>query len=203
MTDSDALPEGHLRLLHSLEPAYLQSDDPIRQSGFGGGAARWREEREPILDAIDSDGDLLDVGCANGFLLECLMEWAQERGIRLTPHGLDIGPRLIELARQRLPGYAANFSVGNAWNWQPPQRFDYVYVLYDSVPPDYLAEYIQRLLARCILPGGRLIIGAYGSRSRQLLPFDIAAFLHTNGFAVAGTAEGGSPVIARFAWIQK
>jgi hypothetical protein len=30
-------------------------------------------EREPILTAIDSGGDILDIGCANGYLLECLM----------------------------------------------------------------------------------------------------------------------------------
>jgi SAM-dependent methyltransferase len=203
MAHSDALPEDYLRLLQSLEPSYLQSDDTLRQSGFGGGLARWREEREPILDAIDSDGDLLDVGCANGFLLECLVQWGQERGLALTPHGVDLGPRLVELARKRLPSYAANFHVGNAWNWEPPQRFAYVYALYDSVPPNYLTEYVQRLLARCVVRGGRLIMGAYGSRSRHQQPFDIASFLRANGFTVAGTSEGGNPTIARFAWIQK
>jgi SAM-dependent methyltransferase len=202
MLHSDALPDDYLRLLLSLEPSYLQSDDPIRQSGFGGGAARWREEREPILDAIDKDGELLDVGCANGFLLECLLVWGQQRGLALTPHGVDLGPRLVELARSRLPRYAANFHVANGWNWEPPQRYDYVYALYDSVPADYLTLYVQRLLARCVGVGGRLIIGAYGSRSRQQQPFDIAAFLRANGFAVAGTSQGGHPTIARFAWIQ-
>jgi hypothetical protein len=29
--------------------AYLGHSDPIRQSGFGGCAERWRAEREPIL----------------------------------------------------------------------------------------------------------------------------------------------------------
>src|SRR5262245_18750715 len=108
MVHSDALPDDYLRLLESLEPAYLQSDDPIRQSGFGGGAARWRAEREPLLAAIEKDGALLDVGCANGFLLECLLQWSQPRGLTLTPHGIDMGPRLVELARARLPLYAAN-----------------------------------------------------------------------------------------------
>ena len=45
----------------ALEDSYLSSDDPIAQSGFGGGAARWRAEREPILTAVDHDGDFLDV----------------------------------------------------------------------------------------------------------------------------------------------
>ena len=203
MLFSDQLPEEYLHLLQSLEPSYLKSDDPIRQSGFSGGEVRWRLEREPILDAISADGDFLDVGCANGFLLDCLLQWGQERGLTLTPYGVDMGSRLIELARKRLPCYAANFYVGNAWNWEPPRQFRYVYALYDSVPPDYLAEYVQRLLARCVVPGGRLILGAYGSRSRHLPPFDLAAFLCAARHTVAGTSQGGDPIIARFAWVDK
>ncbi len=69
------LPRDFVRRIESLEEAYLRSDDPIRQSGFGGGAERWRAERGPILEAVEGDGDLLDIGCANGYLLECLVAW--------------------------------------------------------------------------------------------------------------------------------
>ena len=94
------LPEDFLQKLREVEDAYLATDDPIRQSGFLGGEARWREERELILDAVDRDADFLDIGCANGYLLQCLVQWARERGITLTPYGVDIGPRLVELAKQ-------------------------------------------------------------------------------------------------------
>jgi hypothetical protein len=67
------LPPDFLNRARSLEASYLQTDDPIRQSGFGGGSERWRAERSPILNAIESDGDMLDIGCANGYLLECLV----------------------------------------------------------------------------------------------------------------------------------
>lgn len=199
----DQLPEEHQRLIESLGFHYLQHEDPSRQSGFGGGAVRWREEREPILDAIDSDGDLLDVGCANGFLLESLVQWGQERNLVLTPYGVDLGQGLIEVARKRQPHFIANFFVANAWNWEPPRKFGFVYALHDCVPLDYLTEYAQRLLTRAVAPGGRLILGAYGSRSRQLAPFDVAAFLRSAGFVVAGAAQGGNPVQARFAWVDK
>ena len=108
------LPMRFLRELEALESSYLREDDPIRQSGFGGGPERWRSEREPILDAIDGDGDILDIGCANGYLLECLVTWGRERGLSLVPHGVDQGSRLIELARARLPDFHSNFHVGNA-----------------------------------------------------------------------------------------
>jgi predicted methyltransferase len=101
-----------------------------------------------------------------------------------------------------LPRFAANFFVGNAWDWEPPKRFRYVYSLYDCVPPDYLGEYVARLLSRVVAPGGRLIIGAYGSRSRGLPPFDIAGFLRSRGFNVVGASQGGEPAMTGFAWLD-
>ena len=61
-------PAGFLEDARGLKAAYLTSDDPIRQSGFGGGRGRWVSERSPLVEAIDADGDFLDVGCANGLL---------------------------------------------------------------------------------------------------------------------------------------
>ena len=89
MSQPAQLPGAFLSELRQLEVSYLQRSDPIEQSGVHGGAARWRAARDPILDAIESAGDLLDIGCANGYLLECLMEWGRERGLELTPYGLD------------------------------------------------------------------------------------------------------------------
>lgn len=201
ITDRQLPPEfqDHIK---SLQGYYLKEADPILQSGFHGGSVRWRAERGPILAAIDSDGDLLDIGCANGHLLECLVAWGKERGLTLTPFGLDIGSQLIELARRRLPQFPGNFWVGNGWDWQPVRRFRYVYGLYDCVPVDYLAEYTERLLQRVVAPAGRLMLGAYGSRSQNLSPFDTAGFLKSAGFAVAGTATGGWPPVTAFAWID-
>jgi hypothetical protein len=92
-----ALPDGFLIELAALPEAYLRHTDPIRQSGFGGGAERWRLEREPILEGIDRSGSLLDIGCANGYLLECLVSWGRERHVELEPYGLDISQDLISL----------------------------------------------------------------------------------------------------------
>lgn len=191
---------AHVR---ALEPAYLQSDDPIVQSGFHGGPERWRREREPILDAVTADGDIVDVGCANGYLLLCLVQWAAERGCRLTPHGVDIGPRLIEEAKARLPQFAANFQVANGWDWRPDRRFRYVYTLYDCVPVTHVGEYAERLLERAVAPGGRLIAGAYGSRSRGQAALDIGGALRSHGLAIAGESTGGDPPLTRFAWVDQ
>jgi hypothetical protein len=85
----DTFPPEFIAHIRGLEAAYLRETDPIRQSGFAGGADRWRSEREPILCAVEGDGDLLDLGCANGFLSECLATWAGERGL-LEGSGLPV-----------------------------------------------------------------------------------------------------------------
>lgn len=197
------LPADHLAHIRSLEPAYLASDDPILQSGFHGGPERWRAEREPILEAITSDGGVLDIGCANGYLLQCLVQWGAERGLRLNPYGVDIGPRLIDAARARLPAFAGNFWAANAWDWRPTRRFRYVYTLRDCVPIEMLRHYVTHLLGDIVQQGGRLIVGDYGSRSQGRSPLDVGSLLRSYGLAVAGESAGGEPVITRFAWVDK
>lgn len=194
------LPIEFTAMLDRLAESYLRESDPVRASGFGGGDARWRSEREPILDAVAGAGDLLDVGCANGYLLECLVAWGAERGLALTPHGVDRSEALIQLARSRLHGFERNLHVGDAWTWVPPRRYDYVYALHDCVPLDYLPEYVERLLERAVAPRGRLILGAYGSRSRGTPPYDVRGLLDTLGHSVSGWTAGGRPPVSLFAW---
>ncbi len=203
MNPSARLLDDFLRELAELEEAYVTRDDPIEQSGFSGGPERWRAEREPIFDGITRDGDLLDVGCANGYLLECLVEWGCERGVDITPFGLDQGARLIEIARRRQPHVAGHFYVGNAWDWQPPRRFQYVYTLLDCVPQAYESAYLRRLLDRFVKPGGRLIAGDYGSRSRDLPARDVATVFEAAGLAVAGTSASPDGWTTRFAWVDR
>ncbi len=196
-----ALPADFLQHLRQLEASYVNEVDPIRQSGFSGGAERWRAEREPILDPIRESGELLDIGCANGYLLESLIAWAQERGIRLIPYGIDQSAALVELARRRLPQFASHFYVANAWEWEPPQRYRYVYSVHDCVPDGFLASYVARLLQQVVAPGGLLILGAYGSRSGGVEPLPLRERLIEFGLAPAGGATVGHAPISRFVWV--
>ena len=204
-TDDDMIADEFMEQIRGLERHYLVHDDPIMQSGYFGGAERWRREREIVLAAVERDGDLLDVGCANGYLLECLVQWAGDKGIGLTPYGVDIGARLIEEARRRLPAHADHFWVGDAWTWQPPRSFQYVYTLHDCVPSELLGQYARRLLSGYVSDGGRLIIGAYGSGSRNDPAVDVASALEQSGLAVAGAESvlHRNLPITRIAWIDK
>ena len=203
MTSDHGLPPDFLDQLRKLEDAYCSEADPLRQSGFSGGPRRWRAERQPILNAVDADGDFLDVGCANGYLLECLIKWAQQRGYSLMPHGLDFGARLIQMAMERFPRLSSNFHVGNAWEWHPRRKYRYVYSLCDCVPEPYLGEYFRRLLDRAVAHRGKLIVGMYGSRSRNIPPINLGGRLARLGFDIQGTAYGGTPPLTSFAWIVR
>jgi SAM-dependent methyltransferase len=200
---SASLPAEYLRKLLALEKAYLAHDDPVRQSGFSGGAKRWKKERGIILDAVAKDGSFLDIGCANGYLLECLVEWAKQKGVTLTPYGVDLGARLVELAKRRFPQYASHFWVANAWDWRPPRKFSYVYALHDCVPEGYLIPWVRRLLAHCVEPGGTLIVGAYGSYSENSPARDVARELTARGFSVSGSAAVGELPVSAIAWIKQ
>ena len=202
MTDRQELPPEFVERLRKLAESYLTTDDPYLQSGFGGGARRWYAERQPILEPVTRDGDLLDIGCANGMLLESLVSWASERGIQLTPHGLDQSAELVALARARFPRLGHNFFVGNAWSWVPPRRFRYVYSLADVVPPDLLRAYVSRVASQFVVPGGSLILGSYGSASRRIAPLDLEELLSGFGYRVAGTASAGGGPLVRFAWLE-
>jgi SAM-dependent methyltransferase len=191
------LPKEFLAGLRWLEEQYLLGTNPRAQSGTSSNEMRWRSKRRFILDAIDRDGDVLDVGCANGHLLESLMAWGRERGLALTPYGVDYGPRLIELARTRLPQCASHFYVGNAWEWQPPRQFRFVYTLYDCVPPYYFCEYVERLLDRAVEPGGRLIIGGYSWF------VDVRAWLQSCGFVAEGRFYGVPSCGGALGWVDK
>ena len=76
--------DGFKADMTALEAAYLAADDPLVQSGFSGGPARWRAERAPLVEAIDSHGEFLDVGWANGLLAADVVRWTAARGREQT-----------------------------------------------------------------------------------------------------------------------
>ena len=71
--------------LRTLQRAYLRAGTVQQGSGFGGDARAWRQARYHISDGISGSGTFLDVGCANGLLMESMVAWCAERGARLEP----------------------------------------------------------------------------------------------------------------------
>ena len=177
----DTFEEWDRRTAELLEDAYLAAG-----AGPGGSGSRdqsegaWRAKRQHLSVPMDADGTWLDVGCANGHLLVTLPRWAAERGITIEPHGLEVLPRLADLARALHPDLAPSIWTGSVMSWTPPMRFQYVTSTEDAVPPDRLGVLLDRLLSTFLLPGGRLIMSSYTNADRPPRPLfdDLAATGH-------------------------
>jgi SAM-dependent methyltransferase len=189
-----------------LERSYLRDGSPRGGSGFGGTAAAWRAQRSQFCQAIDRDGSFLDVGCTNGHLLESMVAWCAERGIRLEPFGVDLSAGLVAKARCRLPRWADRLWVGNALDWTAPdgRRFDFVHTLLDLVPAAQREQILRHQLEHLVGPGGRLLVSNYvpaGDRSRHA-----PEVLRRLGFRVEGTtrpAGHADQTVAPAGWIRR
>lgn len=144
-----------------LEEHYLRSTTLEGQSGKHGDAADWELSRRLVVRALHRDGTFLDLGCANGLLMESVVRWAAADGRLIEPYGLDASARLVALAQRRLPQWSDHLYVGDALTWTPPHRFDFVHTMVDLVPPRRRAEWLWRVLEEMITPGGRLLVRDY------------------------------------------
>jgi SAM-dependent methyltransferase len=151
-----------------LEEHYLRATTPEGQSGKHGDAADWELSRRLVVRPIHRDGAFLDLGCANGLLMESVHRWAAEGGRRVEPYGMDASERLVALARDRLPHWHDRFFVGDALTWTPPRRFDFVHTMVDLVPGHRRPDWLRRILREFVAPGGRLIVRDYGGIGDQL-----------------------------------
>jgi SAM-dependent methyltransferase len=197
--------EWHARIGAIIGPAYLSATNPRAQSGFSGSAADWENARRFIFVAVNRDGTFLDVGCANGHLMECAVTWLSEDGVRIEPYGLEILPEIAALARHRLPQWADRIAVGNALDWIPGRPFDFVRTGLEYVPAPLRAQLVAHLLDHVVAPGGRLIVGAYSEPTGS--PPHLQAEVANCGFTVVGAAEvphtKDRRVVRRAFWLDK
>jgi hypothetical protein len=179
--------------VRTLERAYLRGRTPRQGSGFGGDELAWRQARRHITEGIDAGGTFLDVGCANGLLMESVAAWCAERGLSVVPYGVELSRALTKLARRRLPRWADHIWTGNAIDWRPPGslRFDYVHILLDSVPSSRRADLVRHHLTHTVRPGtGRLLVSDYAVDPSAGHP-TAAEVLLSLGFRCDGQTSGG------------
>jgi GrpB-like predicted nucleotidyltransferase (UPF0157 family) len=174
-----------------ITPAYFAGDNPRSQSGYNGDDARWTHARSLIMDAIDRDGTFLDVGCASGYLMECVARWGAEKNLKIEPHGLDIAPELAVLARRRLPHWADRIHVCNVIDWRPPggMKFDFVRTGLEYVPPSRRRDLLAHLFDSSVHPDGRLIIGAFNEVRASLTQPPLEQLVASWGYRIAGHVE--------------
>jgi hypothetical protein len=68
-----------------IVPKYLAADNPRAQSGHSGDAAAWERARSLVVEGINRHGSFLDIGCANGHLMEMTQRGYQQliRNLRM------------------------------------------------------------------------------------------------------------------------
>ena len=171
--------QWHAAMTALVVPAYAAAETPWGGSGKSGTYADWEYSRSMIAVAIDRDGSFLDVGCANGYLLECLVGWTPNQ---LDVFGLDIAPELVDLARRRLPEWADRFFVGNALTWDIGRRFSIARANLDAVPPNRRRQLDEHLLSLA----DRVIVGVFNEQAHERPTEEVLA---SWGYEIAGRAE--------------
>jgi SAM-dependent methyltransferase len=158
---------------------YLDAVTPWEGSGKSGTQQDWEYSRSHIAHAIDKPGSFLDVGCANGYMLECLPRWSRHE---LQLFGLDISPELVNRARERLPNIADHLFVGNALTWESTAHFDFARTNLDYVPANRKRALVENLLSQV----GRLIIGVFNEQLEERPTEQLVA---SWGYRIAGRSE--------------
>jgi SAM-dependent methyltransferase len=171
----------HEAIAQLVVPAYLAAETAPGGSGSSRDEPGWTYARSLLAEATEPGWSFLDIGCANGYLMESMAAWAG-----VEPYGLEISPELAALARRRLPQWADRIWVGNAASWTPPQRFDVIRTGLDYVPRPRRRELVERLLGF----GSRLVVGVFNEeRERRALEDEVATW----GFSIAGRTERDHP----------
>jgi SAM-dependent methyltransferase len=133
----------------------------------------WENGRKPISHFIDKPGTILDIGCANGFLLVCLQNWATHE---LNPFGIDPQEKFINEAKELFPNIFDHFIVTYIEDLAKlpkpfPTTFDYVYwAVWDDKEFDSQKnnELVHHALSKVSL-GGKLILGFYDPQMEKNL----------------------------------
>ena len=126
----------------------------------------WKRARSFIASAIHRPGSLLDIGCANGFLLRCLTEWSTHE---LTPFGIDASAGRAKEIDRFFPSQRDHFArlpverLGEIDSQGLPEEYDFIYW---AVWDNYRFDRQDRidLLKRAyenVRDDGRLILGFY------------------------------------------
>jgi SAM-dependent methyltransferase len=148
----------NVRLYDALAEKYGVDARALDWSG-----RRSQERRFAVLATVGplEGARVLDVGCGQGDLFG----WLRRRGVRLHYPGIDLAPRMIEIAGRRYP--EAEFRVAG------PEGIDgrYDYVLASGVfahrrfrPRDYLEAVVWRMFERCTRAVGFNSLSAWADR---------------------------------------
>ncbi len=171
---------------------YFDSVAQDREKWRKRGAYYYQELEKYLRFLIPQGSSVLEIGCGIGDTLAALKP---SRGL-----GIDISPKMIEIARKKFPDIA--FEVGDLEALQVEEQFDYILIIETIGHVDDIQSAFSQLHKVC-KPGTRIIIVYYnylwepvlkyaeaaGLRMKNLLQHwlpleDIANLLYLNDFEV-------------------
>lgn len=128
-----------------------------RRGAFDHGAewnGRWRAEVGELAAALEAarpSGRILELACGTGL-------WTE----RLAPHAaaltcVDASPEVLALNRRRMRDASIEYVCADLFHWRPPARYDFVFFGFwlSHVPAGSFLPFWS-LVARCLVPGGRV-----------------------------------------------
>ena len=171
---------------------------------------QWKQARFIISQAINKNGKILDIGCANGFLLRCFQEWSP---YGLEPYGIDISLKQIYQAREIFPLKPNNFVFENFWNLitnnfnvlkrhNLPTNYDFIYWnVWDSLKFENKTE-VNALnkVFEMVSSNGRLILGFYDSDNNKA---ERIKRIQGLGYTFSGRLETAPYAREVVVWINK
>jgi hypothetical protein len=151
----------------------------------------WERARRPMCSLIPGPGPFLDIGCANGFLLRCLLEWSP---FHIVPFGIDVDPTLVKSARELL-ATSENVQIQDMGIGDPPLWFGRRFrTIYWNVGENLTFNHEQevgivvRLQRGLMKSGASLILGFYEQDMDR--SYGKVRRLESHGLRVRRTAEG-------------
>jgi SAM-dependent methyltransferase len=111
-----------------------------------------------LCDRLPEGSSVLDVGCGTGIPLASHLV---DRGFRI--HGLDISPRMLEKARESIPG--ASFELADILSWTATRPYDGILAwdtLFHLPPREHLPALTN--LHHALVPGGTALLTFGGSK---------------------------------------
>lgn len=104
-----------------FKEVYLAKDSPLERSGFSHSRKSFERLRRPIASIMETcQGSFLDLGCANGVLIDYLQG---ELTKNFSYTGVDFVPELVQEAKKNVK---ASFQVADIMNFVSSQRWDVV-----------------------------------------------------------------------------
>ncbi|MDE3260257.1 MAG: methyltransferase domain-containing protein [Gemmatimonadota bacterium] len=133
----------------------------------------WRRARSFIASEIHRPGTVLDIGCANGFLLRCLLEWSDHA---LTPFGIDSSADRARDVARFFPSQGDHFArlpaerLGEIDAQGLPGKYDFVYwAVWDNFAFDRQDRIdLLRRAYDSVKDDGRLILGFYDREPKTI-----------------------------------